>query len=158
MLRYVGEQMPYSTYRILLDHTGRLGRALKRLEGKRPKNEVTELLKEQTVWFPFYVFDATKALRRGDRSNFQSLLEEMRKALFAACATREGAQVYGTKRGLRYLRSKEREIVLESYSGRDMATVRNLARVYLGCMTDLSSRYDIKKNVSNLNGALSNLL
>lgn len=102
-LRHVSEQMPYAEYRIVYDRNGKLQPMLARIGRSRPGQDIEKEIAGHLAWFPFYMHDARKACRRGDRFQVQSLLEEIRKLIFFAAATRQGAQVYGVKRAYRFL-------------------------------------------------------
>jgi hypothetical protein len=86
------------------------------------------------------------------------LLEEMRKVFLYACAVREGAEVHGTKRGIRYLRPDEHEIMAKSYTAHDSEAVNRLARSYVNCLTALLSKYGIEADAARLNATLSEVL
>lgn len=157
-LQYVSEQMPYSEYRIVFDRNGKLQSALAKISQPKPSQEIEKEIMQHLKWFPFYAHDALKACRRSDGFQVQSLLEEMRKLIFFAAATRQGEQVYGAKRAYRYLSTTERQILEESYHRSDEDMITQLTQLYLECVTELQSNYRIADNVENFQAALRELL
>jgi predicted nucleotidyltransferase len=140
-LRYVSEQMPYSEYRIVFDRNGKLQSALTKVSQSKPGQEVEKEIAQQLKWFPFYVHEA-----------------EMRKLIYFAAATRQGDQIYGSKRAYRYLSMAERQKLEESYRRSDESMVAQLAQLYLGCVTELQASYRIADNVRNFQTTLWELL
>lgn len=157
-LQYVSEQMPYSEYRIVFDRNGKLQSALAKVSQSKPRQEIENEIVQHLKWFPFYAHDALKACKRGDAFQVQSLLEEMRKLIFFAAATRQGEQVYGSKRAYRYLSTIERQILKDSYHRSDGNMVAQLTQLYLNCVTVLQSNYRIRDSVENIRIALEELL
>ena len=157
-LRHVSEQMPYSEYRIVFDRNGKLQPMLAKVSQSKPSQEIENEIVQHLKWFPFYAYDALKACKRGDAFQAQSLLEEMRKLIFFAAASRQGGQVYGSKRAYRYLSSIERQIVDDSYHRSDENMVARLTQLYLECVTVLQSNDRIIDNVENTRIALQELL
>lgn len=140
-LRHVSEQMPYSEYKIVFDRNGKLQPMLARISQPKPSQEIEEGIAQHLKWFPFYIHDARKACRRNDGFQVQSLLEEIRGMIFFAAATRQGEQVFGSKRAYRYLSTAERQTLEESYHRSDENAVAQLARLYLECITELQLNY-----------------
>jgi hypothetical protein len=157
-LRHVSEQMPYSDYKIVFDRNGKLQPMLAKMNQPKPSQEIEEEIAQHLKWFPFYVYDARKASRRSDGFQVQSLLEEIRKLIYFAAATRQGGQVFGSKRAYRFLSIAERHILEESYQRSDENTVTQLARLYLECITELQVNYRIANNVRKAKIALQELL
>lgn len=157
-LAHVSEQMPFAPYRVLFDRTGRLRRALERMGSARPKDETRLSFKDHVNWLPFYVHDALKAFRRGDRFHAHSLVEEMRKLLFFAAAVRHGAEIHGSKRAHRHLTESEREVVASSYRTPDRGTVRRLAQAYVSCLERLAQDHGIEGDVQRLREVLGAIL
>ena len=157
-LQYVSKQMPYCEYRIVFDRKGKLQSALAKMSQSKPSQEIENEIKQHLKWFPFYAHDALKACKRSDRFQVQSLLEEMRKLIFFAAATRQGKQVYGSKRAYHYLRTAERQVLEQSYHCSDENMVAQLTQLYIGCVTELQSNYRIGDNVENAKFVLQELL
>lgn len=157
-LQHVSEQMPYADYDIVFDRSGRLRQELTKQSPRKPKEEVERELKQNLSWFPFYVHDALKADERGDSASFQSILEEIRKLVFSAAAVRRGAQVYGSKRALRYLSAIERTTVEFSYQAFNKSAIQKLTDLYLPILKDLELRYQIKEDVERFQGTLHGIL
>jgi predicted nucleotidyltransferase len=157
-LRHGSEQMPYSEYRIVFDRYGKLQPMLAKMSQSKPSQEIENEIVQHLKWFLFYAHDALKACKRGDAFQVQSLLEEIRKMIFFAAATRQGEQVYGAKRAYRYLSTIERHIVEDSYHHSDENMVARLTQLYLECVTVLQSDYRIRDNVENTRIALQELL
>lgn len=128
-LQHVGQQMPYSQYRVLWDRGGLLGTALEQLPKTPTLEETLGELRQHLSWCLFYVHDAKKALGRGDRFYFQSLQEEIRKLIFFAAA--QGTQMLGAKRVYRYLSEDVRRKLEATYSQFDLASLQTLLEVYL---------------------------
>jgi predicted nucleotidyltransferase len=157
-LHYVAEQMPYSKYRIVFDHDGRLESVLARTSQSKPSQEIENEILQHLKSFPFCAHDALKACKRSDMFQAQSVLEEMRKLIFFAAATRQGEQVYGSKRAYRYLSATEQKILEESYRHSDENTVAQLTQLYLQFVTELESNYQIRAGFENAKTALRELL
>lgn len=157
-LQYVGEQMPYAAYQVLLDRRGRLAPLLARVGGTRPDLQVTEELEGHFRSYPFCVHDALKACLRGDAFQAQSLLEEMRRLFFAAAAAQHGQQVYGSKRAYLYLSADERQLVAASYATPTEETVQQLTELYLRCLDELAPRYGLASAVDRFRTLLGELL
>lgn len=157
-LQYVSEQMPYSEYQVVFDRNGKLQPALAKMSQSKPSPEIETELISHLKWVPFYVHDALKACKRGDDFQVQSLLEEVRKLIFFAAATRQGEQIYGSKRAYRYLSTTERQVLEHSYHRSDENIVSQLARLYLECITELQWNYRIADKVENAKIALQELL
>jgi len=157
-LKHVSEQMPYADYEVVFDRSGRLKRALDAIARRKPKREIERELKQQLNWFPFYVHDAVKAYKRRDLFNLQSLLEEMRKAIFFAAATQAGGQVYGAKRVFKFLSVAERQIIETSYRESTERTIQSLTESYVACLTALQSDYHIEQDVERFRASLRELI
>jgi predicted nucleotidyltransferase len=157
-LRHVGEQMPHARYKIVLDRTGRLRRALARTPRRRPIQQIREALAERMTWFGFHVHDALKAYGRRDLFHFQFLLEQMRGALYHAAGERVGQPVYWSKWAIRYLAPAERKAVEASYREFTPQMVRRLARAYLSCLAVLAPRFGLEREVGELDRALAEIL
>lgn len=157
-LKHVSEQMPHSKNRVLLDRNGLLKSELARISPSRPSQEIENELAHHLNCFPFYAHDALKACKRNDVFQAQSLLEEMRRLIFFAAATRQGAQVYGSKRAYRYLSKTEQQILEESYHRTNENMVAQLTQLYLECVTVLQSNHRIRDYVEHIKIALQELL
>jgi predicted nucleotidyltransferase len=157
-LKYVADQMPYSRYKVVLDRNGSLEPLLAKANQPKPRQEIENDLAQHLRWFPFYMHDALKACKRGDEFQVQSLLEEVRRLIFFAAATRQGEVVYGSKRAHRYLSMVERRAVEQSYQLSDESTVAQLARVYVECMMDLRSSNRIDADIEPTQLMLQELL
>lgn len=157
-VRHVAEQMPYAPYRIVFDRKGKLQVALAKMSRSRPVREIKDTIGQHLTWFPFYAYEANKACRRGDRYQVQSMLEEMRKSIFFAAATRHGQQVFGSKRAHHYLSPADQKLLRESYRRSDENMVANLTRLYVECLSGLRSRYRIADDVESLQTAMQELV
>ena len=157
-VQYIAEQMPYSEYRVVFDRNGKLQSALAKTSQSKPAQEIEKEIVQHLMWFPFYAHDALKACKRRDEFQVQSLLEEIRKIVFFAAATRQGKQVYGSKRAYRYLSTTERRVIEQSYHHSDEDMVLQLTQLYLECVTKLVSNYRIANNVENARVVLQELL
>ena len=157
-LRHVSEQMPHAKYRVVFDRRGRLQSALAGISPSKPRQEIEAEIIQHLQWFPFHVHDALKACQRNDVFQAQSVLEEMRKLIIFAAATRQGEPGYGSKRADRYLSTTERQILEASYRRSDENTVARLTQWYLECVTALPSNYRIRDKVENHKTALQDLL
>jgi hypothetical protein len=130
-LQDVGEQMPYSQYRVLWDRRGLLGAALGQLPKTPAPEETLTELRQHLSWCLFYVHDAKKALGRQDRFHFQSLLEQIRKLIFFAAAQAQGIQMLGAKRAYGYLSEDVRHTLEATYAQFDLASLQALLEEYL---------------------------
>jgi predicted nucleotidyltransferase len=157
-VRHVAEQMPYAPYRIVFDRNEKLQAALAKMSRSRPVQEMGDEIGRHLTWFPFYAHEANKACRRGDRFQVQSMLEEMRKSIFFAAATRQGQQIFGSKRAYRYLTQADQKLLRESYRRSDENMVANLTRLYVERLSELRSRYRIADDVENLKTVLRELV
>jgi predicted nucleotidyltransferase len=126
-LQHIGEQMPYSDYRLLFDRNGLVAEALRSLPRGRPQADVLGELRGYVRSLPFWVHDAQKALRRGDLPQFQTLLDALRQALFSLAAARRDAVVYGSKRGFGFLSPDESAVVAFTYGAYDPSALERLA-------------------------------
>src|SRR3972149_1207242 len=106
-IKHVGEQMPYTPHRVVLDRRGRLRRALGTLRRGQPPDEVRQELEQRMHWFAFFVHDALKAYGRRDLFNFQSLVEGMRQAVFHAVGARARPSSDGGEGGFRAMTASE---------------------------------------------------
>lgn len=157
-LRHVSEQMPYADYEIVFDRSGALGQALAKLSRRKPKEEVQKEIRLHLARCPFYVHDALKACERGDSPPFHTLLDEIRKQVFFAAAASRDQQVYGSKRGLKYLSASERLAFESSYHGFNKGTVQKLTDLYVAKLKELEVRYQLGADVEQLQRTLKELL
>ena len=157
-LRHVSEQMPYADYEIVFDRSGALGQAFAKLSRRKPKEEVQKEIRLHLAWCPFYVHDALKACERGDSPPFHTLLDEIRKQVFFAAAASRDQQVYGSKRGLKYLSASERLAFESSYHGFNKGTVQKLTDLYVAKLKELEVRYQLGSDVEQLQRTLKELL
>jgi hypothetical protein len=157
-LRHVAEQMPYSDYAIVFDRRRRLEPELDKLSRVRPAREVEKELKQHLTWCAFYLHDAVKAHKRGDSFQAQALLEEIRRLVFFAAAHRRDEQIHGAKWAYRYLSSEERQLLADSYCRCDEPTIRRVTELYLRCLSDLESKYQVAEGVEELRLAVRQLL
>lgn len=157
-LQYVSEQMPYAEYRIVFDRKGKLQSTLAKTSQSKPSKEIEIEILQHLKWFPFYVHDAIKACKRKDEFQVQSQLEEMRKLIFFAAATRQGKQVFGSKRAFHCLSTIEQQVIKQSYRRSDENTVAQLTQLYIELTNELQSKYRIRKNLENAKAAFHELL
>ena len=156
-LEHVAEQMPHSPYRVLFDRTGRLADTLARTQTPLGTGEVVDDLRRQMLWFPFYVYDANKGLVRGDSLHVQSLLQQMREAIFFACACRQAAPVYGAKGATAVLSAEERSTVEASYRVEPSQALTMLRGLYFGCLREIPESWGITPDLDRLKAALDAL-
>jgi predicted nucleotidyltransferase len=157
-LRHVSEQMPYAEYEIVFDRSGTVRKALDELPRRKPKDKVEKEIRQHLTWCPFYVHDALKACERGDSPIFQTLLDEIRKLVFFAAAASRDKQVYGSKRGLKYLSAIERLAFESSYHGFNKGTVQKLTDLYVAKLKELEVRYQLGPDVEQFQRTLKELL
>ncbi|MGA2461415.1 MAG: hypothetical protein ABSF82_08345 [Candidatus Bathyarchaeia archaeon] len=157
-LRHVSEQIPYADYEIVFDRSGMLRQALAKLSRRKPKEEVQKEIRLHLTSCPFYVHDALKAHERGDSPPFHMLLNEIRKLVFFAAAASRDQQVYGSKRGLKYLSASERLSFESSYYGFNKGTVQKLTDLYVAKLKELEVRYQVVPDVEKFQRTLKELL
>lgn len=157
-LQHVSEQMPYADFEIVFDKSGLLKKALDKPARRRPKSEIVHELKLHLKGFPFYVHDALKACKRGDIFHLQSLLEEIRHALFSAAAISKGSQIIGSKRAYKCLSTSERRIIKDSYRNSSEEPIRQLANLYVSSLSSVQSEYIVEEEIVALKGTLLKLL
>ena len=119
--------------------------------------EVDVILRRQMLWFPFYVYDANKGLVRGDSLHVQSLLQQMREAIFFACACRQAAPVYGAKGATAVLSAEERSTVEASYRVEPSQALTMLRGLYFGCLREIPESWGITPDLDRLKAALDAL-
>ncbi|HXF49551.1 MAG TPA: nucleotidyltransferase domain-containing protein [Verrucomicrobiae bacterium] len=156
-LRFVSEQMPDSDYKILFDRNGKLKRVLAKSRLRNRSRDIERQLGRHLNWYPFYLHDALKAVKRSDVFQAQSLLEEMRKLVFFAAATLKGEQVYGSKWAYRHLTRHQRATIAKSYLLANEKSIREITRVYLECLCGLQSKHRLAKNLKRLRTAIGSL-
>jgi hypothetical protein len=157
-LQQVSEQMPYAQYVILFDRHGGLKRELDRIGPPRPTAVTAQEIRRHLKGFPFVVHDALKAYGRGDVFHFQSLLDELRIAVFFLAAARQGGQVFGSKRAARYLSAAERQTIEESYLEFSRRTLEHLLDLSLHHLEAIQSEYGLEADVAHLQAALRELV
>jgi len=157
-IKHVGEQMPYTPHRVVLDRRGRLRRALGTLRRRKPPDEMRQELEQRMHWFAFFVHDALKAYGRRDLFNFQSLVEGMRQAVFHAVGARAGRSIYGGKWAFRAMTASERSVVEASYREFTPQMVRRLARTYRASLAPVAARFGVGDELIALEEALAEIL
>ncbi|HVO70889.1 MAG TPA: hypothetical protein VMT24_12640 [Aggregatilineaceae bacterium] len=157
-LQHVSEQMPYAQYMILLDRHGELKRELDRIGRPRPNQVTAQEIRQHLKGLPFVVHDALKAHGRGDVFHFQSLLDELRTAVFFVAAARQGGQVFGSKHAARYLSAAERQAIEASYREFSRQTLEHLLDLYLSHLEAIRSEYGLETDVAHFQTALRELV
>jgi hypothetical protein len=157
-VRYAHEQMPNREYAIVFDRTGKLAAALEKTSRRKAEETIGAELAAQMNGYPFLTHDALKAYEREEDFQLQSLLEEMRKAIFFAAGARFGGQVYGAKRAQYFLTAEEHQLIDESYQHPTKDTIRRLNDLYVRYLNELKSNDAVGKGIDSLSRVLKGIV
>lgn len=128
-LQYVNEQRPFAVYKIIYDPKKLLKNQLKRGSSEEFIKTKVQKLEKKISHYPNFVYDAVKALERGDLFMYQTMLQELRFMIFLCVIIEGNLILFEPKRVIDYMDEKEVQMILDTYKNFNNESIKNIVKL-----------------------------